>query len=252
MGSGPSKPKNQEKSPPLRSDNVSKSARQLKIESTEKKQTVVEKAGVGDISKHTVNEGNKFQTGSVTTKVNTNNFEKKNGRVNNNEVKKQLGAFESDSESEGEDINAVLEATKNEYNSRLQEQQYTRDNDASYPETYAQRLQREQYRNQPQGILRQKTIYRNPEEWEVDENETESFDVSKFKEANLHTKQANEENSMLNSDIFTPNLPEANQKVMAPDPENYYFQPKEKQKSLPHYDTSEEALLAEIEKEFDL
>lgn len=169
MGSGPSKPKNQEKSPPQRADNVSKSARQLKIENNEKKQQVVEKEKIKDSSKTTSNETKSLRTGGVAT--NNQNSEKRNGKDNNNETKKQLGNFESDSESEGEDINAVLEATRNEYNSRLQaqNQQNLRDSESSYPETYAQRLQREQYRNQPQGILRQKTIYRNPDEWEVDE-----------------------------------------------------------------------------------
>ncbi|XP_060601041.1 uncharacterized protein LOC132754430 isoform X2 [Ruditapes philippinarum] len=249
MGSGSSKPKTQEKTPPARSDNVSKSSRQLKIEKNEK-------SGLGGnekITNNTKTDNNKFQTVSVTTNKNSN--EKKNGKVKNNETSKTLGNFESDSESEAGDINAVLEATRNEYNSQLREQNLrkTRDNDASYPETYAQRLQREQYRNQPQGILRQKTIYRNPDEWEVDENETQSFDVSKFKQANVNQRNDTEEDTMLSNDIFTPEDTEVNEhRRMAPDPESYYFQPNQKKKSLPHYDTSEEALLDEIEKEFDL
>ncbi|XP_045182573.2 uncharacterized protein LOC123541221 isoform X2 [Mercenaria mercenaria] len=252
MGSGPSKQKNQQKEPPARSDNVSKSSRQLKIENNEKKSFVETEISVNSSKTKDRNENNKFQTERATTNKNYN--EKKNGNVKNNQIHKNLGNFESDSESEGEDINAVLEATRNEYNSKLQEQnqRYSRDNETSYPETYAQRLQREQYRNQPQGILRQKTIYRNPEEWEVDENETESFDVSKFKEANVHQKHTPEENTMLDSDIFSPEVPETKERRMAPDPDNYYFQPNAKQKSLPHYDTSEEALLDEIEKEFEL
>ncbi|VDI61987.1 Hypothetical predicted protein, partial [Mytilus galloprovincialis] len=51
-----------------------------------------------------------------------------------------------------------------------------------YPETYAQKLQREQYTQQQ--LLRQKTIYRNPDEWEIDQVSQQSFDVSKFKEVN--------------------------------------------------------------------
>lgn len=165
MGSGSSKPKTQGKSPPERSDNVSKSSRQLKIENNGK-------STLGDNEKKSINsknENNKVQTSTVTTNKNFN--EKKNGNVKRNEPGKSLGNFDSDSESEAGDINAVLEATRNEYNTQLREQnlRQARDNDTSYPETYAQRLQREQYRNQPQGILRQKTIYRNPDEWEVDE-----------------------------------------------------------------------------------
>lgn len=90
--------------------------------------------------------------------------------INNNQTKRTVPAksFDSDSDSE-DDIAAVLEATKNEYNNKLQEQRLYQDNNnqTSYPESYAQRLQREQYKHEPQGLMRQKTIYRNPEEWEA-------------------------------------------------------------------------------------
>lgn len=93
-----------------------------------------------------------------------------NGNVAKVQPVEKLESFESDSESEAEDINAVLAATRAEHNYRAQKslQKPTE----YYPETYAQRLQREQYEKNQQSLIRQKTIYRNPDEWELDEVST--------------------------------------------------------------------------------
>lgn len=184
MGSSPSKGKTQPKGAPRArprgSDNVSKSSRPLKLVNNEvKNKALVESQtfGTNERTQPVSNERNKnvddkskFETGSGTVTTKTNSSEKKKGHFKDNEPPKNLGNFESDSESEAEDISAVLEATKNEYNNKLREEnRYDGNTDSSIPETYAQRLQREQYRNEPQGIIRQKTIYRNPNDWEVDE-----------------------------------------------------------------------------------
>jgi len=91
----------------------------------------------------------------------------KNGNSNNKA--RQIQSFDSDDSSD-DDIDAVLRATKNEYNNKIREQSRFQENNnqVHYPESYAQRLQRQQYRNEPQGIMRQKTIYRNPDEWNMD------------------------------------------------------------------------------------
>lgn len=251
MGSGSSKEKDV---PKPRADKVSKSSKQLdlKVGNDEEKRLKKEIEVVNTGSKTnyvTSGQTSPFRKTEVTKpSTNTNGrSQQTNGRVGKVEAVKNLGGFESDSESEGEDISAVLEATKNEYNTNLKNQQFS-DRDSSLPETYAQRLQREQYRHQPEGLMRQKTIYRNPDEWEVDENEMENFDVSKFKQVNVREKNS-EQKSMLDRDIFSPNVQES-RGFEKREGENTLLM--ERKESLPHYDTSEEALLAEIEKEFDL
>ena len=91
-----------------------------------------------------------------------------NGNLTKTDLSKKIDSFDSDSESEAEDISAVLAATRaeNDYNKARQNSNRPTE---YYPETYAQRLQREQYARTQQSLVRQKTIYRNPDEWEVDE-----------------------------------------------------------------------------------
>lgn len=95
-----------------------------------------------------------------------NGVSKTNGKPNQ---MKTVQSFESDSSDE-DDIDAVLEATKNEYNNKMRAQNRFQENnnEVNYPESYAQRLQRQQYKHEPEGIMRQKTIYRNPDEWDMD------------------------------------------------------------------------------------
>ncbi|XP_052250954.1 protein kinase 4-like [Dreissena polymorpha] len=259
MGSGPSKEKTPlQNVPPRKPDNVSKGNKQFKTEEV----TSVQNNNKTNInSKIDVVESKNNK--SETIKSNTNNTIKVgNGKSEESQVrksepitskdskksltKKDLGKFESDSESEAEDIDAVLAATKNQYNQRVQQRTIQPNDDGHYPETYAQRLQREQYKHQPEGLLRQKTIYRNPQEWEIEENKVESFDVSRFKQANvLKNPQPMQSNT---DDIFSPPDVPSNGH---PPREDFSYR-LEKKKSLPHYDTTEEALLAEIEKEYDL
>lgn len=173
-----------------------------------------------------------------------------NGNVTKSQAKAKPDKFESDSESEAEDISAVLEATRAaEQNSYRAKQNAQANRPTEYfPETYAQRLQREQYAKTQQGLFRQKTIYRNPDEWEVDENE-DSFDVSKFKEANVVKPPENP----VNRDIFSPPDSTVKTNGYQTKTDGYYNQNNNQRKeNLPRYDTSEEALLAEIEQEFDL
>lgn len=68
-----------------------------------------------------------------------------------------------------DDLNEVLQIpTDNRQNSRpVHTVSPIRQEDL--PETYAQRKQREQYRLNQQMLLRQKTIYRNPDDWREEE-----------------------------------------------------------------------------------
>lgn len=151
MGSGSSK----EKAPPVKKSvpvqNEKKSLAQF-----QKTQSIE-----GD-SKAVKNNGQGWSTEKQSLTV--------TNKTSNNQTNKKISGFESDSSSE-DDIDAVLEATKNEYNNKMQadRRMYDNNNETSYPESYAQRLQRQQYKHEPQGLLRQKTIYRNPDEWGTQE-----------------------------------------------------------------------------------
>ncbi|CAC5371207.1 unnamed protein product [Mytilus coruscus] len=106
-----------------------------------------------------------------------------------------------------------------------------------YPETYAQKLQREQYTQQQ--LLRQKTIYRNPDEWEIDQVSQQSFDVSKFKEVNK---------TMPKTDIFGPVSNNDYSFGNHMDDDSYYkTMNNNRKKSIPRYDVTEEELMNDIE-----
>ncbi|KAK3586936.1 hypothetical protein CHS0354_008534 [Potamilus streckersoni] len=149
---------------------------------------------------------------------------------------------ESSSDEEEDDIAAVLEATRkakeeDERNKRNMRKPETEE----YPETYAQKLQREQYLQQ--SLLRQKTFHKNPDEWKSDEIEVPDFDVSKF-------KAVNQQQQLQKQDIY--GNPELRQQPGS-DPDSYYSQPTtENKKALPRYDSNDEELMADIEKEFKL
>ena len=122
---------------------------------------------------------NKFQAKQEPKSQDTN--------IKNNNTKnstKVVSKFDSDSDSEDEIINSqwksnnnsrttnqnsnnrTTEQSRNDYNSRVSAPP-VRDTQ-EYPETYAQRTQRAQYAQN--GMLpRQKTMYRNPDEWEIDD-----------------------------------------------------------------------------------
>ena len=162
MGSGSSKPKTPRAEP--RPDKVSKvQSRDIKAvtkkpdqkpDNSLKPQKVVE-------TEKAKNDKNLQKSSDRNTEIKSNN----NGNINKLPTNEKLQSFESDSEEE--DIDAVLAATRAEHNHR--QQQTLNKPTEYYPESYAQRLQREQYERGQQGLMRQKTIYRNPDEWDVDE-----------------------------------------------------------------------------------
>ena len=168
MGSGSSKPKTPRNQ--AKPDKFSKvQSREIepvtkkqdnKLDNKQKNQTKVET----EKEKNDKNVQKSLERNTVTEiKSNT------NGNINKLSNNEKLQSFESDSGSEAEDIDAVLAATRAEHSHRQQQQQTINRPTEYYPESYAQRLQREQYERGQQGLMRQKTIYRNPDEWEVDE-----------------------------------------------------------------------------------
>lgn len=120
---------------------------------------------------------------------------------------------------------------------------------ADYPETYAQRKQREQYTLNQQLLLRQKTIYRNPHEWQ-DENAEESytggFDASKFRKANQGSLNARDT-------IFTTSKPGVETSYLHDQREldEMDITPRHnhQNKEMPVYNASEQDLMASLERE---
>ena len=132
MGSGSSKDKNS-KTVPSKADNVSKSSKALTIESKEPFK----------IKKDFNNTQNNTETHNSNNKTNNHiqngshenyNSNKKVSETNNRspaktvETNTNLGRFDSDSESEGEDIAEVLAATRRAQSNRVQEQNFNNNN----------------------------------------------------------------------------------------------------------------------------
>uniref|UniRef100_K1PLQ1 Uncharacterized protein n=1 Tax=Magallana gigas TaxID=29159 RepID=K1PLQ1_MAGGI len=154
------------------------------------------------------------------------------------------------------------------------------------PETYAQKKFREQYRQTE--LLRQKTIYRDPEEWELPEKRPKinktlvrtwntecrnlgpqfsnyAADEYKIKRVQIPTlqgrgsvesfdvskfKAANASSQVQKREIFsmTPDYTKQNRHTDLAD-DLYQTPSLQKQKSIPKYDVSEEELMADIEKQ---
>ena len=171
MGSGSSKSKKTETSKSVTTDKVSKLP--SKLPASHDKSLKAGTFGVNQLN-------NKPPKPQALTEIkNVKNLEKvsennvnqiissNNGNVSKSKTTERIESFENDSESEGEDISDVLAATRadNDFKARQSNNRPTE----YYPESYAQRLQREQYAKAQQGMVRQKTIYRNPDEWELDD-----------------------------------------------------------------------------------
>ncbi|XP_069106301.1 probable WRKY transcription factor protein 1 isoform X2 [Argopecten irradians] len=122
-----------------------------------------------------------------------------------------------------------------------------------YPETYAQRNAREQYKRH--DLLRQKTIYRDPKDWEPEEkkppeeeqNEAGEFDVSKFRAANKTAPPQRRDIFDMTPDPYTSRHGYDDMH----DPDSYYDQNRQTvPRQTPVYDKTEEDLMADIEKIF--
>ncbi|XP_041361055.1 uncharacterized protein LOC121377213 [Gigantopelta aegis] len=119
----------------------------------------------------------------------------------------------------------------------------------SYPETYAQRLTREQYKLDQAKLLRQKTIYRDTDEWKMDEDaelekkKSKGFDASKFREVNAAKHQENAISSAA-QELQTP-------RYITDMDQSSHVTPKEttavKKLELPTYSPEEEELMTMLE-----
>ncbi|XP_067667079.1 uncharacterized protein [Haliotis asinina] len=117
-----------------------------------------------------------------------------------------------------------------------------------YPETYAQRHTREQYTFGQDRLIREKTIYRNPDEWIVDEEKeeekmTKGFDASRFRAAN-QGKPAREKDifSTTQDEFETPRYLRSSEPVEKPTTVSQKPTPRE----LPKYNKEEEDLMAQL------
>lgn len=211
-------------------------------------------------------QGTKQQNGN-TTKLDLNE--------NNNKTKGRIPQPFEDSDDEGDDLLSDQFSNRNNNktgqknggidsnsNNRLKTWQPPQPPKDDYPETYAQKMQREQYKSEK--LLRQKTIYRDPKEWEVDKlnttqtdtvsnfytNEIEitskvsqkSFDVSKFKEANKTIPKTDIFGPLSNNDYSYQNHEDDGMDYTP----NHYG----RKKSVPKYDVTEEELMADIESNY--
>ncbi|XP_021355468.1 uncharacterized protein LOC110451658 isoform X2 [Mizuhopecten yessoensis] len=123
-----------------------------------------------------------------------------------------------------------------------------------YPETYAQRNARQQYKRS--DLLRQKTIYRDPKEWEpetetkpAEENQDDSgeFDYTKFKAANKTAPPPRRDIFDMTPDPYTSRQTYDD----VHDPDSYYEPGRQSvPRKAPTYDKLEEDLMADIEKIF--
>lgn len=112
--------------------------------------------------------GQKLQQNTDTKKLESVN--------NNNKLSSRIPQPFNESDDEGDDIlrdewkssrNKISDfksnGIENNSNNSTRTWEPPQPSSGEYPETYAQRMQREQYKREQ--LLRQKTIYRDPEEW---------------------------------------------------------------------------------------
>ncbi|KAK3087505.1 hypothetical protein FSP39_006749 [Pinctada imbricata] len=198
--------------------------------------------------------------GHVTKSNSDGHHGKRSPKVENNNTKSSskpvTTKFTSDSDSEDEldtkrrgnsrtvsqNNSRVTEHDRNGYNTQTSRNSET----PHYPESYAQRNLRQQYTKNEQ-LLRQKTIYRDPDEWQMDDEVSiGSFDVSKFKQANKGAETKKDMFAMTPDYTTRPMISSHDNAA-----DHFYEPPRvQKQTSVPKYDITEEELMADIEKEF--
>ncbi|XP_005101988.1 uncharacterized protein LOC101859871 [Aplysia californica] len=133
----------------------------------------------------------------------------------------------------------------------------SRDEDEPLPETYAQRLQRKQYKLQQDMLLREKTIMRSSQEWDRNDDdvglqmEVDSpqggFDPSKFRAANKGHDTKKELFTTVPDDLQTPRyLQTSGQDLDEVEVDKRGVSPS---KQLPRYNQSELDLMEQLEQE---
>ncbi|XP_046331224.2 uncharacterized protein LOC124114603 isoform X2 [Haliotis rufescens] len=121
-----------------------------------------------------------------------------------------------------------------------------------YPETYAQRHTRQQYTFGQDRLIREKTIYRNPDDWGFDEDKeevtaTKGFDASKFRAAN-QGKPVREKDIFSTQDEFeTPRYLRSSE----PEEQQTTVSQKPTPMVLPQYNKEEEDLMAQLMEDDD-
>ncbi|XP_064597195.1 uncharacterized protein LOC135463715 [Liolophura sinensis] len=111
----------------------------------------------------------------------------------------------------------------------------------AYPESYAQKLQRDQHRLNQALMIREKTIHRNPDEWALEESIVQGFDADRFKAANQ--RQVQQSQGVLEKS-YVDNSP-------AEGPYNSKRSYGHRAHGTPSYNSEDEDLMNEIEREFD-
>ncbi|XP_063406743.1 TBC1 domain family member 5 homolog A-like isoform X2 [Mytilus trossulus] len=236
MGSGSSKEKSNDVR--ITSQNTDKKSDVLSLKSQVNSNSVVKSENI----KNSKNKSSDKQLNGNTNKL---------ARIeNNNKTNSRIPQpFDESSDDDADDLLKDEWRSKNKSNGnkntdinsngKVKTWQPPEPPKGDYPETYAQKLQREQYTQQQ--LLRQKTIYRNPDEWEIDQVSQQSFDVSKFKEVNKTLPKTDIFGPVSNNDYSFGNM----------DDDNYYRTTNNnRKKSIPRYDVSEEDLMNDIESHY--
>ncbi|GFS14120.1 hypothetical protein ElyMa_004900000 [Elysia marginata] len=148
----------------------------------------------------------------------------------------------------------------NDYNSNYYNQgqnmnAYNQKENDYIPETYAQRLQRQQYKLQQDMLIREKTNIRNLRNWQdEDEDDDENvtprngFDASKFRAANKGGDVKTDIFSTVKDDLQTPRyLQHSGQEL--DEVETNRREPESPNKRLPQYNQSELDLMRQLEEE---
>lgn len=159
-------------------------------------------------------------------------------------VSNNTNVIETNKTTERTNSDLEEEMRLNEFNKKrtMELERLERAKQEHYPESYAQKNMRQQYTTE---LLRQKTMYRNPDDWEEDEDigDNESFDVSRFKQANRGTTKPQK-------DIFGNEDMDYTKRGDIESSYDYsYGQTNTHRKNVPKYDISEEELMADIEKD---
>ncbi|KAL8578852.1 hypothetical protein ACOMHN_022145 [Nucella lapillus] len=157
--------------------------------------------------------------------------------------------WQADRETQDE-LNEVLQIPTDNKQTSRSVNSYNPVKQQDLPETYAQRKQREQYTLNQQMLLRQKTIYRNPDDWTNEDEEessgTSGFDPSKFRSVNM--------GQPVKSTVFTTNARQdggiqymSGQQTM----DEFDVMPRHQDipKNPPVYNQSEQDLMASLERE---
>lgn len=162
---------------------------------------------------------------------------------------------DKNSDKENIDNRHANDYNSNYYNDGQNINAYNQRENEFLPETYAQRLQRQQYKLQQNMLIREKTNIRNLRNWQdedEDEEENETprtgFDASKFRAANKGGDVKTDIFSTVKDDLQTPRYLQSSGQELD-EVETYRRETESPNRRLPQYNQSEIDLMRQLEDE---